>query len=68
MKAISMTPSVLAACVDVCVNIFSSDKISNYLDTNGLFYDFQSDFLQHHSTETVLVKVLNDIHLNTDVG
>ncbi len=27
-----------------------------------------SGFQQHHSTYTVLIKIINDIHLNTDTG
>ena len=35
---------------------------------NKCFDVFQSGFRQHHSTETALDKVLNDIHLNTESG
>lgn len=35
---------------------------------NNLFNSFQSGFWPHHSTETVFIKVLNDIHRNTDAG
>lgn len=40
----------------------------NYLIINGWYDIFPSGFQPHNSTETTLVKVLNDIHLNTDSG
>ena len=39
-------------------------QLRHYLNCNNLFPVFQSAYRQNHSTETALIKVMNDILLN----
>ena len=43
-------------------------QLNNYLTVNGLHECFQSAYKAHHSTETALLRITNDILLLLDRG
>lgn len=44
------------------------EQLQHFLSSNGISEIFQSGFKSAHSTESALLRVLNDIYLSTDSG
>ncbi len=44
------------------------NKLNKYLNSNGYLDNLQAVFQAHHSTETTLIKIINDIRFNSDSG
>ena len=45
-----------------------ADQLQAHLDTNGLHVKFQSAYIRGHSTETALLRILNDLLVIIDGG
>ncbi len=58
--------SVILSIIGTIIVKVVINQLNKYL--NGYLDNFQSGFRAHHSTETVLIKIINQIRLNSDSG
>ncbi len=54
--------------IGLYVKSLVKNQLNNYLNSNGYLDNFQSCFRVRHSTETELIKIMNDICFNSDSG
>lgn len=60
----SFRPVSILSFISKLVEAVVAKQLQHYLNCNNLFPVFQSAYRQNHSTETALLKVINDILLN----
>ena len=56
-------PVALLSFLSKVLEKLAHDKIVIFLNTNGLFDTFQTGFRKHHSTQSALIKLTDDIRM-----